>query len=188
MLKTTHGGGNLGVALIRDRATINTSDVISKLNMSMKLDLYKRNREWPYKNVKKRIIAENYLEDAETCELRDYKFFCFDGVVKALFIATERQTREEPYFNFFDADFNSLDLKQGHPRNEVLPAKPKMFDKMKEIAEALSKGIPHVRVDLYEVNGHIYFGEMTFFHFGGIVPFEPEEWDNRLGDMLKLPK
>ena len=187
VLKTTHGGGNLGVVVVKDKISIDKGLAIRNLSNAMKLDLYKRNREWPYKNVNKRIIAEKFLEDKETRELRDYKFFCFNGEVKALFIATDRQTREEPYFNFFDADFNSLDFKQGHPRNEVLPAKPKTFEKMKEIATILSKGIPHVRVDLYEVNGAIYFGEMTFFHFGGVVRFEPEEWDYKLGEMIKLP-
>lgn len=187
VLKTTHGGGNLGVVVVKDKISIDKGLAIRNLSNAMKLDLYKRNREWPYKNVNKRIIAEKFLEDKETRELRDYKFFCFNGEVKALFIATDRQTREEPYFNFFDADFNCLDFKQGHPRNEVLPAKPKTFEKMKEIATILSKGIPHVRVDLYEVNGAIYFGEMTFFHFGGVVRFEPEEWDYKLGEMIKLP-
>ncbi|MBQ8422419.1 MAG: glycosyl transferase [Bacteroidales bacterium] len=187
VLKTTHGGGNLGVVVVKDKLSIDKEVIIQNLKKSMKLDLYKRNREWPYKNVPKRILAEAFLEDKTTQELRDYKFFCFDGKVKALFIATDRQTREEPYFNFFDGDFNSLDFKQGHPRNVVLPEKPSTFEKMKEVAATLSKGIPHVRVDLYEVNGRVYFGEMTFFHFGGIVPFEPEVWDYKFGEMIKIP-
>lgn len=187
VLKTTHGGGNLGVVVVKDKSTVDRVLISQNLKKAMKLDLYKRNREWPYKNVSKRIIAEKFLEDKSTQELRDYKFFCFDGEVKALFVATDRQTREEPYFNFFDVDYNSLDLKQGHPRNDNLPIKPKTFEKMKEVAAVLSKGIPHVRVDLYEVNGDVYFGEMTFFHFGGIVPFEPEEWDYKFGEMIELP-
>ena len=187
VLKTTHGGGNYGVIICKDKSQTRRSDVINKLNCSLKQDLYRSSKEWPYKNVHKRIIAEKFLVDKETSELRDYKFFCFDGQIKSLFIATDRQTREEPYFNFFDADFNSLELKQGHPRNGVLPAKPKTFEKMKEIATTLSKGFPHVRVDLYEVSGCIYFGEITFYHFGGIVPFEPEEWDYKFGDWIKLP-
>lgn len=186
-MKTTHGGGNEGIVIVKDKFLIDKDAVIHSLNQAMKIDIYKKNKEWPYKNVRKRIIAEEFIEDDTIGELRDYKFFCFDGEVKALFIATGRQTHEEPYFNFFDADFNSLDFKQGHPRNNVLPAKPRTFEKMKEVAAKLSKGIPHVRVDLYEVNGRIYFGEMTFFHFGAIVPFEPEEWDFKFGQMIDLP-
>jgi hypothetical protein len=158
------------------------------LNKSICFDYYKVAAEWPYKNVPRKIIAEEYLEDNTYHELRDYKFFCFDGVCKALFIATDRQNRKEPYFSFFDKNFNYLDITQGHPQPPVLPEKPHNFDLMIELAERLSKGFPHLRVDFYEVNGRVYFGELTFFHHSGIVPFEPREWDNILGEWLKLPK
>ncbi len=187
VLKTTHGGGNTGVIVCKDKASFDKDKALKCLNESMKQDLYRDSREWPYKNVKRRVIAEAFLEDSKTNELRDYKFFCFDGVVKALFVATDRQKREEPYFNFFDEDYNELDLKQGHPNNPIPPEKPSCFDEMKEVAAQLSKGIPHVRVDLYEANGKVYFGEMTFYHFGGMVPFEPEKWDMEFGDMINLP-
>lgn len=187
VLKTTHGGGNDGVFVIKNKNSIDEVEIKRRLYKALKQDLYKHSREWPYKNVRRRIIAEEFLEDTKTGELRDYKFFCFDGVVKALFVATDRQKREEPYFNFFDADYNELDLKQGHPKNPVPPEKPLCFEEMKEVAAKLSKGMPHVRVDLYEANGKVYFGEMTFYHFGGMVLFEPNSWDNTFGDWLKLP-
>ncbi|SHM04533.1 TupA-like ATPgrasp [Xylanibacter ruminicola] len=187
VLKTTHGGGNDGVFVIKDKNSIDEVDIKRRLFKALKQDLYKHSREWPYKNVRRRIIAEEFLEDTKTGELRDYKFFCFDGVVKALFVATDRQKREEPYFNFFDADYNELDLKQGHPKNPVPPEKPLCFEEMKEMAAKLSKGMPHVRVDLYEANGKVYFGELTFYHFGGMVLFEPNSWDNTFGNWLKLP-
>ena len=146
-------------------------------------------REWPYKNVKRRIIAEKYMEDSKTAELRDYKFFCFDGVAKALFIATERQKAgEEVKFDFFDMNFNHLDLRQGHPNAAICPDKPLKFDEMRVLAEKLSEGIPQVRVDFYEVDGKVYFGELTFSHFAGMVPFEPEEWDYKLGEWITLPE
>lgn len=120
-------------------------------------------REWPYKDIKPRIIAEQYMEDNASGELRDYKFFCFDGKVKALFIASDRMTQgEETKFDFFDADYNHLPFRNGHPNASVLPNKPLNFDKMKELAAQLSAGYPQVRVDLYEVNGKVYFGELTF--------------------------
>ena len=122
-------------------------------------------------------------------DLPDYKFFCFDGVVKALFVATERQKPgEDVKFDFFDADYNYLPFKQGHEHAAEIPAKPSSFDLMKELASKLSKGFPHIRVDLYEVDGKPYFGEMTFYHFAGLVPFEPEEWDYRFGEWLHLPQ
>ena len=186
VLKTTHGGGNEGVVICKDKNTINKKEVLKKLNKSLRQDLYVTSREWPYKYVEKKIIAEKYIED-KYGELRDYKFFCFNGEVRALFVATERQKREEPFFNFFDAEYNPLPIKQGHPVNPNLPEKPYMFKEMKRIASALSEGFPHVRVDLYEVHDTVYFGELTFFHFGGVVPFEPSEWDERFGDWLSLP-
>lgn len=188
VLKTTHGGGNTGVVICRDKSQFDKDSAIAKLNSSLQQNIYKYLREWPYKDVPRRIIAEEYIEDEKTKELRDYKFFCFNGVVKALFVASERQKRSEPFFNFFDENYNSLDFKQGHPRADIPPEKPNGFEEMKRIAATLSEGIPHVRVDLYQANGKIYFGELTFCHFGGMVPFEPEEWDYKFGEWLNLPQ
>ncbi len=186
VLKTTHGGGNEGVIICKNKSSIDKHSVICMLNKAMDLDLFVSSREWPYKNIRRRIIAEPFLEDSETGELRDYKFFCFNGKVKALFVATERQTRKEPFFNFFDENYNSLDIKQGHPRSENTPEKPSKFEQMKALAEKLSSGFPHVRVDLYQANNRVYFGEFTFYHFGGLVPFEPKEWDLKFGSWLDL--
>lgn len=187
VLKTTHGGGGGGVIICKNKSILNKSNAIAKLKSSFNGCIYKSLREWPYKNVSRKVIAESYLEDSVTEELRDYKFFCFNGEVKFLFVATGRQKYEEPYFNFFDADYNALDFQQGHPRSTVLPSKPQCFDEMKIIASKLSKGLTQVRIDLYEVDGKIYFGEITFFHFAGVVPFNPVEWDYKFGEMIKLP-
>lgn len=189
VLKTTHGGGNSGVAICKEKSRANKENIVKKLRESMSQDLYKDSREWPYKNVPKRIIAEEYIEDEATQELRDYKFFCFDGNVEFLFIGSERQKPgEDVKFDFFDKDFNHLLFKQGHPNSKSLPEKPSRFEEMKELASKLSKRIPHVRVDLYEANGKVYFGEMTFYHFGGVVPFEPRDWDFKFGKLIHLPK
>ena len=187
VLKCTHDSGS--VVICRDKSKFDAEAAKKKLARKLKSNLFWHGREWPYKNVKPRIIAEQFMEDEKTSELRDYKFFFFDGAVKALFIATDRQKEgEEVKFDFFDPDFNRLQFRQGHPNATVLPDKPLCFEKMKELAAKLSVGIPHVRVDFYEVNGKIYFGEMTFFHFCGIVPFNPEEWDKKFGDWITLPK
>ena len=120
-------------------------------------------------------------------ELRDYKFFCFDGKVKAMFIASGR-SKGQVCFDFYDEKFNYLNIEHGHPTTNGSPTKPLSWEEMICIAEKLSVGIPHVRVDLYEVDGHPYFGEMTFYHHGGLVPFMPAKWDKIFGDWIKLPK
>lgn len=184
VLKTTHDSG--GVVICRGKKTFDLQKAKEKLERSLKRDFYIMGREWPYKNVSRRILAEQYMEDRETKELRDYKFFCFNGVPKALFIATDRQNRKEPYFDFFDMEFNHIDMRHGHPNAPHLPEKPKCFEEMKVLAARLSRGYPHIRVDLYEVNGKVYFGELTLFHHTGMVNFEPASWDDTFGEWLDL--
>lgn len=187
VLKCTHDSG--GLVICKDKSKLDKNSAIQKLKKSLRNRYFYQGREWPYKNVKPRIIAEKYMEDEIWHELRDYKFFCFDGEMKLLFIATERQSEnEETKFDFFDSEFQHLDIQNGHPNASQPPAKPKTFDKMKFLAEQLSQNIPILRVDFYEVNGHVFFGELTFCHWGGMVPFEPEEWDYKLGSWIKLPK
>lgn len=141
----------------------------------------------PYKNVKPRIIAEKYMEDHIDGELRDYKFFCFDGEPKAMFVASDRAS-DNVKFDYFDLNFNHLDIKQKYPHAEQPLRKPVTFEKMIELSKVLSKGFPHVRVDFYEVDGQLYFGELTFYHFSGFMPFEPNKWDKIFGDWIKLPQ
>ena len=185
VLKCTHDSG--GLVIVKDKSKLDLDAARVKINKSLKRNYYLHGREWPYKNVKPRILAETYMEDPETAELRDYKFFCFNGEVKALFVATERyKAGEETKFDFFDAEYNHLPFTNGHPNAEVLPEKPKTFEKMKELAAELSVGIPHLRVDFYEVDGKIYFGELTFSHWSGMMPFDPEEWDRTFGDWIDL--
>ena len=186
VLKCTHDSG--GLVICKDKLRFNIEKARETINRCLNHNFYYSGFEWPYKDVKPRIIAEQYMEDTKTKELRDYKFFCFDGVVKYLFIATDRQNREEPYFDFFDADFNYLDMRQGHPNAPIMPEKPQCFEEMKRLAAILSKDIPQVRVDFYEVDGKVYFGEMTFFHHGGWTKFDPEEWDVIFGNEIKLPE
>lgn len=185
VLKCTHDSG--GLVICKDKSTLDFATAKLKISKSLKKNYYLRAREWPYKNVQRRIIAEEYIEDTKTKELRDYKFFCFNGEVKLMFIATGRQNREEPYFDFFDMDFNHIDMRHGHPNAPVTPEKPQHFDLMVELAEKLSKNIPEIRVDFYESNGHVYFGELTLFHHSGMVNFEPSKWDYILGDWISLP-
>ncbi len=185
VLKCTHDSG--GLVICKDKSKLDKAAAKKRIDHCMKHNFFWGLREWPYKDVKPRIIAEKYMEDSLTGELRDYKFFAFDGAVKALFIASERQSGGETKFDFFDADFNHLPFTNGHPNADKAPEKPEHFEKMKELAAKLSVGIPQVRVDFYEADGKIYFGEMTFFHWSGMMPFEPEEWDYKFGEWIKLP-
>lgn len=186
VLKCTHDSG--GLVICRDKASLDREKAREKIEKCQRRNYCDFSREWPYKHVKPRIIAEAYLEDSVTKELRDYKFFAFDGRVKLLFVASERQKEgAETKFDFFDMDYNHLELINGHPNAAVTPEKPAGFEKMKALAEKLSRGIPHVRVDFYEVDGKVYFGELTLFHWSGIVPFEPASWDETLGSWIKLP-
>lgn len=187
VLKVTHDSG--GIVVCKNKECLDIKSAISKLNKALHTDYYKYSREWPYKNVNRKIIAEKYMEDSKTKELRDYKFFCFDGNVKALFIASDRMNlEEETKFDFFDSDFNHLPFRNGHPNAKIIPEKPIQFETMKKLASKLSEGIPQVRIDFYEVDGKVYFGEMTFFHWSGMKPFEPQIWDNTFGDWIQLPK
>ena len=183
VLKTTHDSG--GVVVVKDKSAMNLTEVRAIIEKSLGNNFFYQHREYPYKSIQPRIIAEKFMVDESGTELKDYKFFCFDGEPKMLFVATDR-----PYdtrFDFFDTEFNHLPFKQGHPLATKPIKKPAGFKEMLELSRKLSKGFRHVRVDLYDINGHIYFGELTFFHFSGNVPFEPEEWDYKVGEWLKLP-
>ena len=185
VLKCTHDSGS--VAICRDKKTFNNEKAFSKLKSGLSKNYFWQNREWPYKNIKPRIIAEQYLCD-DSNELRDYKFFCFDGQVKVLFVATERMSDcEETKFDFYDSEFHQLNIRNGHPNSSKPLLKPLQFEEMKYLAAKLSHGIPHVRVDFYEVDGRVYFGELTFYHWSGFTPFEPEKWDEIFGDWITLP-
>lgn len=185
VIKSTNDSG--GVVVCKDKSKLDIEASIAKLKGLGNRDYTKYNKEYPYHDVPHRFIAEQYMEDESGYELKDYKIFCFDGEPKFLFVATGRQ-QHDTRFDFFDIDFNHLPVTNGHPNADIWPSKPENFEVMLEVASKLSKGIPHVRVDLYNVNGDVYFGELTFFHWSGYIPFEPQEWDYRFGEFLNLPR
>lgn len=186
VLKCTHDSG--GLAICKDKKTFDIEAARKKINRCLKRNYYYTFREWPYKDVKPRIIAEKYMVDESGYELKDYKIFCFDGQPKIMFIATDRANpEEETKFDFFDMEFNHLPFQNGHPNAKRAIMQPKGFEKMKELAAKLSAGIPQVRVDFYDIDGKVYFGELTFSHWSGFVPFDPEEWDYKLGSWIELP-
>ncbi len=184
VLKCTHDSG--GLVICKDKKNLDKEAARKKIEKCLGVNYYHYLREWPYKNVKPRIIAEPYLVDESGTQLKDYKFFCFDGKVKAMFIASDRGI--DTRFDFYDENFNHMPMINGHPNADVPPEKPVGFETMKQLAETLSAGMPHARIDFYDCNGKIYFGEITLFHWSGLVPFEPEEYDRKFGDWIKLPE
>ncbi len=188
VLKTNHDGGSFGVVICRNKETFDRDKAVKRLKASLRRNSYLLGREWPYKNIERKVFAEQYIENGAAGELQEYKFFCFNGKVKLLFTATDRQSASGVRFDFFDEQFNHLDLKDEFPNSEVPPSKPDTFDLMKGLAEKLSEGIPHVRIDLFEANGKIYFSEFTFFNGGGLVDFQPKKYDYILGQYIHLPE
>lgn len=186
VLKCTHDSGSIIVC--SDKKSFSCEDAREKLNKSLEQCAFLYGREWPYKNVKRKIIAEKFMIDEKDEELRDYKFFTFNGEPKILYIAQGRGSGEETVADFFDMEFNHLDMRIDHEMSKELPHPPKNFELMKELAKKLSEGTPELRVDFYEVNGKVYFGEMTFFHCSGFAPFRPEKWDYTLGEWIELPQ
>ena len=183
-LKTTGDSG--GVIVCKDKTKLNIDEAKKKLGKLKNRNYYKYNKEYPYKNVHPRYIVEEYIVDESGYELKDYKFFCFNG--EPMFVQIDFDRYSNHRRNVYDINWNLLDLQikfpKGHDR--VFP-RPENYDEMVEVARMLSKGIPHVRIDLYNVTGKIYFGEMTFFHGSGMEVFTPLEWDYKFGDFIKLP-
>lgn len=184
VLKCTHDSG--GLIICKDKAALDVDAAKKKLVHSMKSDYYLHGREWPYKNVHRRIICEKYMVDESGTQLKDYKFFCFDGEPKLLFVASDRGI--DTRFDFYDMEFNHYDVKNGHEMSSVAFKKPRGFEEMCHLARKLSTGFRHVRVDFYDINGKVYFGELTFYHNSGFVPFVPDSFDRMVGDWLTLPQ
>lgn len=189
VLKTTDGGGSVGVLICTDKSKMSKENVITKLQKALKQNIYGKLREQPYKNIKKRILAEQYLSDESTSikgDLNDYKFYCFNGQVKYCEVITGRRTKKQ--IDFFDLEWNHQDFTfNGYDFADICPTKPQCFDEMVEIATKLCKEKPYSRIDLYVVGNKVYFGEITFFPASGFRDFYPDEWNKRLGDFIILP-
>lgn len=184
VLKCTHDSG--GLVIVRDKVKLDKVEAKARIDASLKQNYYLHGREWPYKDVPRRIIAEKYMEDTVDDALTDYKFFCFHGVPKIMYISKDRGN--DPRTDFFDMEFRHLPIKVRDPNAEVTPRKPEQFEEMRQLAEQLSSGIPHLRVDFYLVNGNIYVGELTFFHTSGLTQIQPAEWNMRMGSWIQLPQ
>lgn len=186
VLKCNHNSG-LGMCIYKDKNSLDINKVKAELKKGIDQNYYLTGREWPYKDVPRRIIAEKYMVDESGYELKDYKFYCFDGKVKLVMINSDRMSLEKTKANYFDENYQPLDFVWGYENAEIPPQKPEKFEEMKYLAEKLSENISHVRIDFYQTPSGIYFGEITFFDGCGFDAIEPIEWDYKIGSWLKLP-
>ena len=186
VLKCTHDSG--GIVICKDKSTFDRDAAIRKLQRGLKKNYYYQNREWPYKNVKPRIIAEQYM-DNDGQELNDYKVHNFNGEPKVILVCSDRYKESGLAEDFYSCDWQHLDLSRpGLQHSKEVQEKPAELGEMLELAKKLSKDIPFVRTDFYIINHVVYFGEMTFFPACGMKPFVPREWDYKLGSYITLPK
>lgn len=185
VLKCNHDSGC--VIVCKDKSRLDIPAARERLAKQLKTNIYWHGREWPYKDVKPCILAEKYMCDANG-ELNDYKLMCFDGEVKCSFVCSERFTDKGLHVTFFDPDWNVMPFERNHPSVQQGLPKPSQYEKMVELAQILSKEIPFVRVDFYEVDGKVYFGELTLYPGCGFEAFQPEEWDEKMGGWIKLPE
>lgn len=186
VLKCTHDSG--GVIICSDKTKLDISKARKKINKSLKRNFYYRAREWPYKNIKPRIICEKYMVDESGTELKDYKFMCFNGEVKCCFVCLNRNSIDGLNIDIYDNNWELMPFRRPNNRNSGIKIpKPRNFNKMIKFAEELSKDKSFLRVDFYEVNGQLYFGELTFYPSAGFEKFSPESYDYLLGSWIKLP-
>ncbi len=185
VIKCTHDSG--GIVICKDKNQLDIKKTRRKINKFLKRNYFYSGREWPYKNIKPRILIEDYMEDHKNEDLIDYKFMCFNGKVKCEFVCSERRSSEGLAVDFFDTNWNHLPFERHYRNLNKKIEKPSKLEEMIELAEKLASNIPFIRVDFYEINGDIYFGELTFFPGSGFEEFNPEEYDEKMGSWLVLP-
>lgn len=185
VLKSTHGTAQTIVC--RDKSNLDFKKVRKEISFWLKTNQCGAGYEWAYKNIRPRIICEELIETEDGLPPKDYKFLCFNGEPKLLFVASERYNNNNVKFDFFDIEWNHLPFTQGHPNSEKILAKPEKLQEILGICRIISKDFPHVRVDFYIENHKIMIGELTFYHFDGFVRFNPPQFDKIIGSYFTLP-
>lgn len=187
VIKCTHDSGSTIVC--KDKTYFDIDKAKIKINEALKYNYFYQLREWPYKNVIPRIIIEKYMELDKEEKMIDYKFFCFNGEPKFIYISQGLENHKTANISFLDMDFNREKFgRKDYKEFTKVPKKPIKFDEMKELARILARETSFLRVDFYEIDEKVYFSELTFFPCGGLLPFEPEEYDKILGELLQLPE
>lgn len=185
VIKCTHDSG--GVVICKNKSKFDIRKAKEKIKKSMKRNFYYSGREWPYKNIKPKIIIEQYMEDKKAKELIDFKIMCFNGIPKFSFTCSERYN-DGLKVTFYNLSWEKMSFERHYPSSTKNIEKPKNYELMLELSKKLSKNIPFVRVDWYEINGKLYFGELTFYPGSGLEEFKPFSWDKKLGNLLSLEK
>lgn len=185
IIKCTHDSGS--TIICKNKKEFNIQETKKKISKALKHNYYYYGREWPYKNVKPRILIEKYMEEMGKEELTDYKLMCFNGKVRCSFVCLNRYSSKGLNVDFYDINWNKMSFERHYKNSNVILEKPKNYKMMIELAEKLSHNIPFVRVDFYEINNKLYFGELTFYPGSGFEEFKPEKYDEILGNMIKLP-
>lgn len=184
VIKCTHDSG--GIVICKNKETFNFKQAKKKLEKNLKQNFYYKAREWPYKNVKPRIIVEKYIEDVNNKDLRDYKLMCFNGKVKCSFVCLERNSKSGLKIDFYDENWNKMNFSRHYKNSNQETKKPNNYEKMVEFSERLSKDTKFLRVDFYEIKDQLYFGELTFYPGAGYEEFTPFEYDEILGNWIDL--
>lgn len=185
VIKCNHNSGT-GMYICKDKSRINKKLVRRELAKGLKEDYYAGKLEWPYKNIPRRILAEQFMVDESGFELKDYKIFNFNGEPILIEVDFDRFSNHKR--NFYSPSWELINLEIQYPSDSKRNiAKPACLDKMLEFARILSKGIPHLRTDFYVINDKIYFGELTFYHEAGAGRFSSIEQEKKLGDLIILP-
>lgn len=183
VLKCTHDSG--GLVIVKHKAQLDMEAAKKKIEASLKKNYFYSGREWPYKDVKPRILAEQYMEDADREELSDYKVMCFCGEPKLVQVHRGRYGAHTQ--DIYDVDWNKQLIYQGLEISNEVMEKPAFLEEMLKLSRKLAEGTPQLRVDWYFTNGRLYFGELTFFDASGFDDFEPDEWNDILGSWIELP-
>ena len=185
VLKCNHNSG-LGMCICKDKSKLDINKVKIGLRKGLKQDYYLTGREWPYKNVQRKIIAEKFMTNG-TNELEDYKVHNFNGVPKIILVCKDRFMQSGLTEDFYSEKWEHLDIKRpGHPNAKEQQEIPVALEEMLKLSKILSKDIPFVRTDFYLINGKVYFGEITFFPASGMERFVPQSIDEKWGEWLKI--
>lgn len=183
VLKCTHDSG--GIFICKDKNKLDINKLEKSVKKRLKKNFYYNCREWPYKDVRPRIICEKYMSEEDGTDLKDYKIFCFNGEAKLIQVDINRFINHKR--NFYDLDWNYKDISIQYPKDpNIRIKKPKNLDNMIKLSEKLSKKFPHVRIDFYNINGRIYFGEITLYHEAGFGKFDSEEFGLEMGNWINL--
>ena len=185
VLKCNHDSGS--VVICKDKSTFNLKTAKRKLDTALKKNFYWEAREWPYKNVKRCVFAEHFLEEPNSDDMIDYKMMVFHGKVKCSFTCTNRRSKEGPHVTFYDTGWEKMPFERHYPAEVEPIQKPVSYGQMVDFAERLSESVPFSRVDFYEIKGIPYFGEITLYPGGGFEEFSPVKWDYEIGEWIKLP-